>query len=74
MNTINVRVHPRARQQHLEKLSSGEYKIHVTSPPVKGEANKEVIEMVAAHFNLPPSRVRIVRGLKSRQKLVALDR
>jgi hypothetical protein len=70
---LNIKVQPRARQPGIEKVSSGEYKIRVSAPPSKGEANKEVIKTLASHFGLPPSCVKIVRGQKSRRKLVLLE-
>ena len=70
---LNIKVQPRARKPGIEKVSSGEYKIRVSAPPSKGEANKEVIKTLASHFGLPPSCVKIVRGQKSRRKLVLLE-
>lgn len=70
---LNIKVQPRARQPGIEKVSSGEYKIRVSAPPSKGEANKEVIKTLASHFGLSPSCVKIVRGQKSRRKLVLLE-
>jgi len=51
---------------------SGELTVSVLSPPEKGRANQEVIELLADHFGLPVSRVRIVRGNAARFKLVEL--
>jgi uncharacterized protein (TIGR00251 family) len=70
---LNIKVQPRARKPGLEKVSSGEYKIRVSAPPSKGQANKEVIETLASHFGLPSSRVKIVRGQRSRRKLVLVE-
>ena len=70
---LNIKVQPRARKPGLEKVNSGEYKIRVSAPPSKGEANKEVIKTLASHFGLPPSSVKIVRGQKSQHKLVLLE-
>ncbi|NIO48626.1 MAG: YggU family protein [Candidatus Aminicenantes bacterium] len=70
---LNIKVQPRARKPGLEKVSSREYKIRVSAPPSKGEANREVVKALASHFGLPPSRVKIVRGQKSKSKLVLLD-
>jgi len=70
---LNIKVQARARRPGLEKVSSGEYKIRVSAPPSKGEANKEVVKTLASHFGLPPSRVKIVRGQKSQRKLVLLE-
>jgi hypothetical protein len=70
---LKVKVSPRARIQGIEKKGPGEYKLRVLSPPSKGEANREVIEILASHFGLPSSRVKILRGQKSHNKLVSLE-
>ncbi len=70
---LTIKVQARARKPGIEKVNSGEYKIRVLAPPSKGEANKEVVETLASHFGLPPSRVKIIRGQKSRRKLVLLE-
>lgn len=70
---VTVRVFPRARKQEIEQLSSGELKLKVKSPPVKGRANREVIEALSSYFRLSPSRISIIRGEKSRLKLVSLE-
>ena len=70
---LNVRVHPRARNQEVQKIGEKEYRVRVLSPPSEGKANNEVIAVLASHFHLPPSRVKIVKGKKSRQKVVALE-
>ena len=70
---LTIRVHPGSRQAGIEKLGEGEYKVHVVAPPEKGEANREVRAALADYFGLPVSRIRLVRGEKSRIKLVALE-
>jgi len=70
---LTIKVHPRARNRAVEEVKEGEYKIRVLSPPSGGKANKEVIETLASYFDLPLSRVKIVRGIKSRHKLVAIE-
>jgi len=70
---LSVKVQPSARKQEIQKISDREYKIRVLSPPIEGKANKEVIEVVASHFHLPVSRIKILRGQKSRKKIVVLD-
>ena len=70
---LKVKVQPRARQQQVQKIGEMEYTVRVLSPPAEGKANKEVIELLASHFHLPPSRVKILKGKKSRQKIVILE-
>jgi uncharacterized protein (TIGR00251 family) len=70
---LKVNVQPRARKQRIQKIKENEYKIHVLAPPSEGKANKETIAVLASHFHVPPSRIKIARGQKSRQKLVVLQ-
>jgi uncharacterized protein (TIGR00251 family) len=70
---LSVKVQPNARQQEIQKINEGEYRIHVLSTPAEGKANKEVIDVIASHFHLPRSRVKILRGRKSRKKIVILE-
>jgi hypothetical protein len=70
---LKVKVQPRARQQKVQKIGEKEYTVRVLSPPSEGKANKEVIAILASHFHLPPSRVKILKGKKSRQKIIILE-
>jgi uncharacterized protein (TIGR00251 family) len=70
---LKIKVQPRARQQEVQKIGEREYTVSVLSPPSEGKANKEVIAVLASHFHLPPSRVKILKGKKSRQKIVILE-
>lgn len=70
---LTVSVQPRSQNPGIEKLDSGEYRVRVHAPPVKGEANKEAVKTVASHFGVPPSCVKIVRGMKSRKKAVLIE-
>jgi len=70
---LNVKVQPGSRKQELKKIGERAYKLHVVSPPTEGKANKEAIAVLAANFNLPPSRVKILKGHRSRQKTVVLQ-
>ncbi len=70
---LKVRVQPRAPQKKIQKIGDREYKVWVVSPPSEGRANNEVIHVVASHFRIPPSRIKISRGGKSRQKILILE-
>jgi uncharacterized protein (TIGR00251 family) len=70
---ISIKVQARAGKIGMEECHPGEYKVMVRSAPVKGEANREVIQVIADFFKVPASRVKIVRGAKSRRKLIALQ-
>jgi len=57
------------RKDFIE-INKDEISIGILSKPQKGKANKELIEKISKHFDVPKSNVRIVSGEKSRKKLV----
>lgn len=66
---IKVRVTPRAKRTAVEKFGEG-YKVYITAAPVKGKANKALIEVLAGHFGVKKSQVCIVKGEKSKDKVI----
>jgi uncharacterized protein (TIGR00251 family) len=69
---INVRVQPKSKQQKIEKLDNSQYKAWVHAAPDKGNANKEVIKLLAKYFHLPTSCLTIVAGQTSRNKKIEI--
>jgi uncharacterized protein YggU (UPF0235/DUF167 family) len=47
--------------------------ISLKSKPVRGKANKELVETLADYFGLPSDRIRIISGLNSTKKLVEIE-
>ena len=47
--------------------------IRVTAPPVDGKANAALCAFVAARAGVARSRVRVVRGAASRDKVVCVE-
>jgi uncharacterized protein (TIGR00251 family) len=70
---LRIRVQPRSQKQRMEKTEAGEYRVWVISPPSKGEANKEVVEVISSYFDVPRTRIRIIGGHRSRHKSVVLE-
>lgn len=52
------------------EINKDEMVVGIISEPQKGKANKELIEKISKHFDVPKSNVRIISGEKSRKKLV----
>ena len=48
-------------------------RLRVTAPPAGGRANEAVISLLAEALSIAKSRVRIVRGHASREKLVTVE-
>ncbi|UCH58856.1 MAG: YggU family protein [Anaerolineales bacterium] len=70
---ITVRVIPRASKNEIvDILQDGTIKIRLSSPPVDGRANHALIEFLADLLDVSRSRIEIVAGTKSRNKLVTI--
>jgi hypothetical protein len=69
---INVKVVPNAKAAAVIRVDELNYKIKVNAPPIEGKANKRLIEILAEHFNVPKSSIRIIRGLASNNKIIGI--
>jgi uncharacterized protein YggU (UPF0235/DUF167 family) len=69
---IAVRCTPRASRDELAGVRDGALIARVRAPPREGEANRALCRLIAARAGIPASNVRVVRGLRGRDKLVAV--
>ena len=75
MQTIRVKVKPNARVSTLEGPDpEGLWTAQLQSPPTKGRANRELIELVARRFACPKSTGTIKHGATGRFKLVQIGK
>lgn len=72
MLRVDVRVQPAASRDELW-FDGTELRMRITASAVDGRANERVIALLAKQLGLPKRAVRIVRGQRSRQKLLEID-
>lgn len=53
----------------VEKVDDAHFVVKVKAPPVDGKANIAIVEALAEYFNIGQSRVRLVSGAASKQKV-----
>lgn len=70
---IAVRLRPRGHRDQLMGMRDGVLLARVTAPPVEGRANKALRQMIAKRIGIAPSRVSVVQGEKSRNKVVRVE-
>ena len=70
---IVVRLQARAHRDELVGVRDGVLLARVSAPPVDGRANRALCRLIARRAGVPASRVTIVRGERSRDKLVRVD-
>lgn len=72
MKRIEVRVQPRASRVKVVETGPASFKVYVTCPPVDGKANEAVEKALSDHWNISRSRIRILRGETSRNKIIEI--
>ncbi|HAT04020.1 MAG TPA: YggU family protein [Candidatus Magasanikbacteria bacterium] len=73
MKTLSIRVLPRSsRNEIVGEMADGTLKVKLTAPPVDGKANRALIELLSEYFDVPKSKIKIVRGLTSKNKIIEI--
>lgn len=68
-----MRLRPRGHADELLGMSEGVLQARVAAPPVDGKANRALCRLVAKQAGVAPSRVSVLHGEKSRQKLLLVE-
>lgn len=67
---ISAKIKPNSR--HREEVvvnDDGSLTVYTKAPAVEGRANLAAVKLLAKHHGVAPSRVRLVRGATSRNKV-----
>jgi len=69
---LNIKVIPKSSLNKVIRLSDTDLKVKLTSPPVDGEANKKLIEILSKEYNVAKSKIKILKGEMSKSKVVEI--
>ena len=69
---ISVKVKPNSKTSEVVKVNEKEYIAKVKACPKDNKANIELSKLISAYFNVPNVQVRILRGAKSKTKLLEI--
>ena len=70
---VVVRVKPGSSKGPLVESDEEGLVVFVREKAIDGAANEGVIKLLADHFDVPKSRVRVVRGHTARIKQIEID-
>ena len=70
---LELHVQPGAKLDAVVGEHGGRLKLKIAAPAVDNKANVHLLAWLAAQLGLPKSGVRLVRGVTSRQKTVAVS-
>lgn len=69
---IFVRVITRASRQEIIEEGINTYKAKLCKNARDGKANEELIDLLAENFSVPKSHIEIVKGSRSKNKIIEL--
>lgn len=66
-------IQPRSSKNEVTGVYNDALKIRLTSPPVDNKANKACMSFFAKWLGISPSKISIVQGLSSKNKIIEVD-
>ncbi len=72
MKLLKIKVIPKSKNNRVEKIGDV-FHVWTSAPAVDGKANEAVLPLLARFLGVKHYDLKITRGLKSRNKIIAVD-
>ena len=69
---IALKVIPGAKRNEWKVQDDG-IRVYLNAPAVEGKANAALIKFLAVHYGVKTSQIEIIKGLKSRHKVINIE-
>jgi len=69
---IKVKIVPGSSKNKILGVHNDAIKITITAPPIEGKANKKCIAYLAKYFDVAKSKIEIISGQTSKNKLIKI--
>ncbi len=71
---ISVYIKPNSRhREEVVKNDDDTLTVYIKAPAIEGRANAAAIKLLAKHFRVASSKVKLVRGATSKYKIFEID-
>ncbi|MDP3770085.1 MAG: DUF167 domain-containing protein [Candidatus Sungbacteria bacterium] len=70
---IFIRVKPNGKVDEIESVNGSHYAVRLKASPMQGKANEALIALLAKHLDIARSRIHMISGFSSRQKVVEIS-
>ena len=70
--TIKIKVEPKSSKSEIVGPYGDALKVKLTSPPVEGKANKELIDLLSKELKIKKKDIEIISGKSSKNKVVKI--
>ena len=71
---ITLKALPRASRNAVIPQPDGSFRVRLTAAPVDGKANDALIKLLSEHFDVAKSKITIVKGQTSKNKIVEIKK
>lgn len=74
MRQFDVRVKTGSKMGPLvEEMTGGNLTVYLRERPHQGSANNALIKLIADHYGVAKTKIKIIRGLASRDKVIRIN-
>ena len=70
---LTIKVITNAKQTEVVEEKNNHLKIKLKATPVKGKANAELIKLLSKKYKISKSKIEIIKGLTSKEKLIRIN-
>lgn len=70
---ISLHVYPSAPRNQVVGFSEGVLRVKIAAPPLKGQANRELVAFLSKLLGVSKGSLAILKGHTSRNKLIAVS-
>lgn len=71
---ISIHIKPNSRHhEEVVKNDDDTLTVYIKAPAIEGRANAAAIKLLAKHFKVASSKVKLVRGAASKYKIFEID-
>ena len=74
---MKISTHLKPNSRHREEVvanDNGSLTVYTKAPAIEGWANLAAVKLLAKHFGVAPSKVKLVRGATSKYKVFEIDK
>ena len=70
---IKVKIFPNSKKQEILEKNKDSFKIKLKEKPMRGEANKTIINLLSSFLKIPKQNIKLIKGFKQRNKIFEIN-
>lgn len=71
---VKVKVFPNSKKEEIVRKSEDGFEIRMKEKPIRGRANKRVVEILSSFLKAPKGRIKLIKGSHGRNKIFEITK